>query len=138
MVEKGADLRVVNDADQRDALPGGKDQRMQPHGDHERHAVYQGKNLTAGVARLNRKVWTAQPFCHGMGSRCIRFFLHQTEEGNQAIFAAGVFRRCGEGGNPFLKTLPCPQRQHDIVPAFLQTAAQQITARGVRRKRLAQ
>ena len=62
----------------------------------------------------------------------------ETEEGNQAIFAAGVFRRCGEGGNPFLKTLPCPQRQHDIVPAFLQTAAQQITARGVRRKRLAQ
>ena len=47
VVEEAADLRVVDDADHRHALPGGKDQRVQPHGDDERHPADEKRILRA-------------------------------------------------------------------------------------------
>ena len=125
VVEEAADLRVVDDADHRHALPGGKDQRVQPHGDDERHPADECHDLRAVAPGLQQQIRAAQLCGDGVQRGAVTARLHGIEHRRQAVLPVGVFRRVRKGGDVTVEVLPRAQGEQGVARAVCQTAAVQ-------------
>ena len=108
-----------------DALPGGEDQGMKPHGDNGLHPG-QGADDGPGAACIIQEV--VGNFQSGGGQPSghrVQMLFHGGEHRRQAVGLVGVLGRLAEEGGLFLKALPVPQGEAQIVSAGRNAGAQQ-------------
>ena len=123
--QEGGDLGVVDNTRQGDPLPGGEDQRVEPHGHHCLHPA-EGADDGPGAAGIVQEiVGDRQPAGGQLARTGVQMLFHRHEHRRQAIGAVGVFRRRAEEGGLLFKPLPPPQGKAEVIAVGRDTGAQQ-------------
>ena len=114
--QESGDLGVIHHARQRDALSGGEDQRVEPHGHHRLHPGKRADDGPGAASIIQKIVGDVQP-CRGQspGNR-VQMLFHGGEHRRQTVGLVGVFRRLCEQRGLVLKALPFRRAKHRYFP----------------------